>query len=169
MYAQVYTPTFQLMFTPAWTCQGLRSASEDSFKPLFVAARVKWRSRTKGFSCPSNLSKAQTSEPDVWNIPRSTAMYDDCSIPNVTRPPTSLSVCHTIHFCLHPSLNLSILSHCLVILSVRVRIWHSWRGLLSTAGAQLSSLCVLFFCVCESVWRWGWRLGYRKHRIKCGV
>lgn len=58
-------------------------------------------------------------------------------------PSTSLPVCHTTLLLLSsvfiPSFSI------LVMLSVRARLCHSCRGLLSTGGAQLSSLCVLLF------------------------
>lgn len=92
-------------------------------------------------------------EPDVWNIPRSAASIT-IAIINTPLPhsPCLSPITSSPSLCLHLSLHLSILSHYLVMLSVRTRHCHSWRGLLSTSGAQLSSLWVLF-CVCVSVWR----------------
>lgn len=107
-------------------------------------------------------------EPDVWNIPGSAASTTIASITNTPLPhsPCLSPIISSPPLCLHFSLHLSILSHCLVMLSVRTRLCHSWRGLLSTSGAQLSSLWVLFLFVCLFG---GWGVGLVKGRIWVGM
>lgn len=60
--------------------------------------------------------------------------------------------------CLHPSLHLSILSHCLVNTSVRARLVTPGEGCLALSWA----LFVCFFCLCICL-EVGVGLGYGKH------
>ena len=171
MFTRVCTQTHNTYsFPPAHAL--VRVKGQPSTTPathLFTAARVNWSSRTESRSCLSDLSKARTGEPDIWIIPRSMAPinlhsppWPPSPAPPLPQPPCLSVTQHSSSSPLSPSLvHLSTLSRCLVMLSIRAGLYHSWRGLLSTCRAQLNSPCVFFvlfffydFCVILQVWVW---------------
>lgn len=119
-------------------------------QPPFSAARVNSRSWTW-------VSPLSVKTSDQWTRCLKQSQVNTLYHHNLlTNTPLPLPLAWLSHstpsplLCLHPSLHLSILSHCLVMLSVRARMCHSWRELLSTTGAQLSSVSFfVFVCLFE--------------------
>lgn len=119
-------------------------------QPPFSAARVNSRSWTW-------VSPLSVKTSDQWTRCLKQSQVNTLYHHNLlTNTPLPLPLAWLSHstpsplLCLHPSLHLSILSHRLVMLSVRARMCHSWRELLSTTGAQLSSVSFfVFVCLFE--------------------
>lgn len=144
----VYAPII-----PAHPCMHSSGSQVSPYESISPRSQLQGSIQGLEPECPCCLSRPQTSERDAWNNPKSTPSTTITSSPT---PPLPLPLAWLSHntpsplLCLHPSLHLSILSHRLVMLSVRARMCHSWRELLSTTGAQLSSVSFfVFVCLFE--------------------
>ena len=119
---------------------------------LFTTPRVNWRSWSECFNCLSDLSKAQSGEVHVWNIPATVASPPSPSVPL----PVALSFFSPLSSSVPSSLHL--LTEACHVVSQSVDL-----SLQERSSDELS----VFFFFCVYVWRLCWRLACRNHVSQC--